>query len=121
MSQMKRFASQEVEAIGRGRKFLQDQSEWLCPACGEVSVRTYLRETRRANRPALINYTWCAACRRMTESSGPMPPGLIISDPWRELDPVAWAEFDTSLSKLFARLDRLWQDGVLPQSFGWTR
>jgi hypothetical protein len=50
-----------------------------------------------------------------------MPPGLIISDQWRELDPVAWAEFDTSLSKLFDRLDRLWQDGVLPQSFSWTR
>lgn len=121
MSRMRRFTSQEVEAIGHGRKFLQDQSEWPCSACGEVSVRTYLRETQRANRPALINYTWCAACRRMTESSGPMPPGLIISDQWRELDPVAWAEFDTSLSKLFDRLDRLWQDGVLPQSFSWTR
>ncbi|GAT85269.1 hypothetical protein STXM2123_5970 [Streptomyces sp. F-3] len=57
----------------------------------------------------------------MTGSTSPLPPGLTISDPWRELDPVAWEQFDTSLPKLFARLDRLWEDGVLPQSIVWTR
>jgi hypothetical protein len=57
----------------------------------------------------------------MHGSTGPLPQGLVISDPWRELDPVAWGEFDTSESKFFARLDRLWDDGVLPQSISWKR
>jgi len=56
----------------------------------------------------------------MSGSTGPLPPGLIISDLWREVDPVAWEEFDASLYELFARLDRLWEDGVLPQSLAWT-
>lgn len=120
MIQIRRFTPSEIETLGRERNFLRDQSEWLCPACGEVSVRTYLRKAQHANRPAVISYTWCAACRKMSGSTGPLPPGLIISDPWRELDPVAWEEFDASLHRLFARLDRLWEDGVLPQSLGWT-
>lgn len=114
--QLTRFTSSEVEALGRDRNFLRDQSEWFCPSCGEVSVRTYLRNTKHANRPAVISYTWCAACRKVSGSTGPLPPGLTISDPWRELDPAAWEEFDISLLRLFARFDRLWEDGVLPQS-----
>lgn len=121
MIQVTRFTPSEIEALGRERNFLRDQSEWLCPSCGEVSVRTYLRNTQHANRPAVISYTWCAACRKMSGSTGPLPPGLIISDPWRELDPAAWDQFDTSLPRLFARLDRLWEDGVLPQGVAWTR
>lgn len=121
MTQIRRFTPSEIEALGRERNFLRDQSEWLCPSCGEVSIRTYLRNTKHADRPAVISYTWCAACRKMSGSTGPLPPGLKISDPWRELDPAAWEEFDTSLSRLFARLDRLWADGVLPQSIAWTR
>lgn len=121
MIQLTRFTSSEVEALGRDRNFLRDQSEWLCPSCGEVSVRTYLRNTKHANRPAVISYTWCAACRKVSGSTGPLPPGLTISDPWRELDPAAWEEFDISLLRLFARLDRLWEDGVLPQSVVRTR
>jgi hypothetical protein len=50
-----------------------------------------------------------------------MPSGLTISDPWGDLDPVAWEEFDTSFDRLFERLDRLWDEGVLPQKFHWAR
>ncbi|MFF1273492.1 hypothetical protein ACFVZC_08805 [Streptomyces marokkonensis] len=121
MSQMKRFMPSEIETLGRERKFLQDQSEWLCPACGEVAVRSYLRATQHANRPAVISYTWCAACRRMAGATSPLPPGLVISDPWRDVDPVAWEEFDRSLPRLFVRLDELWESGVLPQSLVWKR
>ncbi|MEU3064316.1 hypothetical protein AB0P12_06980 [Streptomyces subrutilus] len=69
----------------------------------------------------MISYTWCAACRRMSGSTGPLPPGLNISDPWRELDPAAWERFDSNLPRLFTRLDRLWEEGVLPQGIVWTR
>ncbi|MDF5751877.1 hypothetical protein [Spongiactinospora sp. TRM90649] len=69
----------------------------------------------------MIGYTWCAACRRVAGSTGPLPPGLVISDRWRELDPEAWEEFDRTLPRLLARLDRLWEKGVLPQSIGWKR
>lgn len=52
-------------------------------------------------------------------ATGPFPPGLIISDPWKEMDPLAWTEFDSKLDRMFSRLDRLWEQGVLPQSFSW--
>src|SRR4051794_5141508 len=116
-----RFTTAEIETLGRERNFLRDRSEWLCPACGEVKIRTYLRNAKHADRPAVISYTWCAACRRMAGSTGALPPGLTIADPWRELAPAAWEEFDRSLPRLFARLDRLWEDGVLPQSIVWAR
>ncbi|MDQ1011086.1 hypothetical protein QFZ82_005571 [Streptomyces sp. V4I23] len=69
----------------------------------------------------MISYAWCGACRKMSGSTGPLPPGLILSDPWRELDRAAWEEFDVSLPKLFSKLDRLWEDGVLPQGISWTQ
>lgn len=121
MTQMRRFEPSALEELGRERNFLRDQTEWRCPSCGEVSVRTYLRQTVHADRPAVISYTWCAACRRMAGSTGPLPPGLLISDEWREVDPVGWEEFDRSLPKLFTRLDRLWADGVLPQRLTWKK
>jgi predicted RNA-binding Zn-ribbon protein involved in translation (DUF1610 family) len=121
MTQMGRFTSSEIETLSRERNFLRDQAEWPCPSCGKAKIRTYLRNTKRADRPAVISYTWCAHCRKMSGSTGPLPPGLTISDPWRELDPEAWEQFDTSLPRFFARLDQLWEDGVLPQSVVWTR
>ncbi|MFD3504374.1 hypothetical protein [Streptomyces sp. NPDC058678] len=117
--QLQRFTPAEVEALGRERNFLRDQSEWRCPACGEVAIRSYLRTARHASGPSVMSYTWCAACRRTAGSTGPLPPGLTISDPWRALDPQAWEEFDKNLSKFFDRLDRLWESGALPQSFDW--
>ncbi|MFJ5266495.1 hypothetical protein ACIQAC_39180 [Streptomyces sp. NPDC088387] len=69
----------------------------------------------------MISYTWCAACRRAAGATSPLPPGLTFSDPWRDVDPAAWEEFDNSLPRLLVRLDRLWEDGVLPQSFSWKR
>ncbi|MGW4940104.1 hypothetical protein ACWEOZ_00740 [Actinoplanes sp. NPDC004185] len=57
----------------------------------------------------------------MAGSTGALPRGLLIADPWQTLDPAAWQEFDTSLPRLFGRLDRLWDSGVLPQSLSWTQ
>lgn len=121
MTQMRCFTPAELEVLGRKRNFLRDQSESPCPACGKVAIRTYLRNTKHAGRPAVISYTWCAACRRMAGSTGALPRGLLIADPWQTLDPAAWQEFDTSLPRLFGRLDRLWDSGVLPQSLSWTQ
>jgi hypothetical protein len=121
MNQVRRFEPSEIEVLGQGRNFLKDQSEWRCPSCGEIAVRTYFRQTQHAGRPAVISYTWCAACRKMAGSTGPLPAGLVISDEWREKDPAGWEEFDRNLPKLFSRLDRLWADGVLPQRFTWKK
>lgn len=116
MSPMKRrFTQSEISALwGKGKSFIEDQSVRICPACGESAIRCYFREGRRSDRSVLISYTWCAACRVMGGSTGPFPPGLIISDPFPEAGSYG------DLSELFARLDQLWDKGVLPQKFHWS-
>ncbi len=86
--------------------------ELVCPACSERRVRTYRYFSSRTTGPTVISYAWCANCHRYQGGTGPRPPSLSLDDP---LDQSDHERYDHDLFGLLAYLDRLWEEGVLPQ------
>ena len=111
------FSSDQVAALTRGASFLLDQGERDCPSCGERRVRAYVNAPAGARRPTLVSYVWCPACRKFVGTRAAHPPGLVFSDPLAGLSTAERRELEGSLTGFLAHLDRLWDDGVLPQSF----
>ena len=83
-----------------------------CPGCGAAAVRRYLTRPERARRPTLVTYVWCPACRKFVGTRTAHPEGLVFADPLLTHPPA-----DQTLAGFLAHLDRLWDDGVLPQTF----
>ncbi|MCA2217224.1 hypothetical protein [Jidongwangia harbinensis] len=111
------FDAGQVEALAQGTSFLVEPGERDCPACGERAVRAYLTTPEAARRPTLVSYVWCSACRRFVGTRAAHPAGLVFSDPLALLSTAERRELERSLTGFLAHLDRLWDDGVLPQSF----
>lgn len=89
-------------------------AERVCPACGAASVRFYMYGSQRLGRPTVVTYTWCADCRRFDGTTGPRPAGFAFTDP---LSPQRRDELGHEVSGLLDYLDRLWDEGHLPQAF----
>lgn len=87
--------------------------EQVCPACGARALRHFVHAGERFGRPILYSYKWCANCRRSNGATGPRPDGLEFTEP------LSQEEIDETdgLSGLLDLLDRLWDEGTLPQSF----
>jgi hypothetical protein len=111
------FSGDEVAALTQGESFFADPRERFCPACGERCLRAYVNAPENARRPTLVSYVWCAACRRFVGTRARHPEGLVFSDPLAMLSVAERRELERSLVGFLAHLDRLWDDGVLPQSF----
>lgn len=111
------FDAAQVEALAQGTSFLAEPGERDCPACGERAVRAYLTVPANARRPTLVSYVWCSACRRFVGTRAAHPAGVVFSDPLAVLSAAERRELERSLTGFLAHLDRLWDDGVLPQSF----
>ncbi len=111
------FSGAHVEALAGGTSFLVEPGERDCPACGERSVRAYLSSPERARRPTLVSYVWCRSCKRFVGSRAARPHGLAFTDPLADLAPEQRRELERSLIGFLGHLDRLWDDGVLPQTF----
>jgi hypothetical protein len=87
------------------------RSERLCPACGQVSVRSYRYPSERSTGTTQVSYVWCVQCHRYHGATSPrVVEGL--SDP---LTPHEHAQLDDDLPRLFDRLDQLWDEGALPR------
>jgi hypothetical protein len=104
------FRPDEVEALATGTSFLLEPGERNCPACGERRLRAYVQSPPAAKRPTLVSYVWCGGCRRFAGSRARRPDGLVFADPMAGRERVPLIEF-------LDQLDRLWDDGVLPQTF----
>jgi len=111
------FSADQVAALTRGESFFADPGERDCPACGERRLRAYVTRPEQARRPTLVSYVWCPACRRFVGTRARHPEGLVFSDPLAVLTVAQRREIERSLVGFLAHLDRLWDDGVLPQSF----
>jgi hypothetical protein len=111
------FTGAQVEALARGESFFLAPGERECPACGKQSVRAYVTAPENARRPTLVSYVWCTACHRFVGTRAKHPEGLIFSDPLAGLSVAERRELERSLVGFLEHLDRLWDDGVLPQTF----
>jgi hypothetical protein len=111
------FSAGQVESLATGASFLAEPGERECPACGCRSLRAYVNAPEKARRPTLVSYVWCSACRRFVGSRAKHPEGLVFSDPLAVLSLAERRELERTLVGFLAYLDRLWDDGVLPQTF----
>jgi len=111
------FTADQVAALAQGVSFLAEPGERECPACGRRSVRAYVNAPENARRPTLVTYVWCSACRKFVGARAKHPAGVVFSDPLAVLSVAERRELERSLAGFLAHLDRLWESGVLPQSF----
>ena len=111
------FSGAQVQELAQAPGFAEDPGERPCPACGERAVRSYHSVPATAHRPTLVSYVWCAACHRFVGSRTAHPAGLVFSDPLAVLPAGERRELERSLIGFLEHLDRLWDTGVLPQSF----
>ena len=111
------FSGDEVAALTQGESFFAAPGERVCPACGERRLRAYVNAPSNARRPTLVSYVWCSACRKFVGTRAAHPAGLVFSDPLALLTVAERRELERSLVGFLAHLDRLWDAGVLPQTF----
>jgi hypothetical protein len=111
------FTPEQIESLATGASFLAEPGERDCPACGCRGLRAYVHAPEKARRPTLVSYVWCAACRRFVGSRARHPEGVVFADPLAVLSAAERREVERTLVGFLAHLDRLWDTGVLPQSF----
>ena len=111
------FSGDEVAALTTGASFFAEPGERDCPACGRRRLRAYVNSPAHARRPTLVSHVWCAACRKFVGSRSRHPAGLVYSDPLALLTAEERRDVERSLTGFLAHLDRLWDEGVLPQAF----
>ena len=111
------FSGDEVAALTRGASFFAEPGERDCPACGRRRLRAYVNAPPHTRRPTLVSYVWCAACRKFVGTRARHPEGLVFSDPLAVLPAAERRRLESTLVGFLAHLDRLWDDGVLPQTF----
>jgi hypothetical protein len=111
------FSGDQVAALTQGASFFASPGERDCPACGERRVRAYFNAPENARRPTLVSYVWCPDCRKFVGTRAKHPEGLVFSDPLAALPAGERRELERSLVGFLGHLDRLWDEGVLPQTF----
>lgn len=115
------FTPDEIRELVKEPPFRDLPTERKCPACGNVSVRTYMYASERwPGNPTVISYTWCASCDRGSGSTGPRPDDLIFTDPLESYSKQERLKLEKR-GGLFQLLNRLWDEGKLPQKFGGAR
>ncbi|MEV4351542.1 hypothetical protein AB0J83_44365 [Actinoplanes sp. NPDC049596] len=111
------FSGDQVASLTQGASFFAEPGERECPACGERRLRAYFNAPAGAKRPTLVSYVWCSACLKFVGTRAKHPEGLVFSDPLAVLPAGERRDLERSLVGFLAHLDRLWDEGVLPQTF----
>ena len=106
------YDATEVRLLGERARLEPVDGERACPSCGVRKVRTYRYFSSRVSGPTLTSYVWCANCHRYSGSTGPRPASLNLDDP---LDHSEHERYENDLPSLLDRLDKFWDEGVLPQ------
>jgi hypothetical protein len=115
-----RYSDEEVSRLAADAPLIMRRAESRCPVCGQVAVRFYYHESLPPHRPVGFSYGWCSNCHRYTAATvealsvdfdfddPPAASDVVTRSRTRELDDPRW---------LVEQLDKLWDEGVLPQSF----
>lgn len=111
------FSASEIRLLTANPKPPTDPSERECPLCGGQSIRFYYHELVAASRTVGTSYFWCALCRKYTHFSGqPLSLTLKFNDPFGDLAMNEFGRIEGK-SDWYGKLDELWDDGTLPQTF----
>jgi hypothetical protein len=65
----------------------------------------------------LVSYAWCGPCQKFVGTRSRHPEGLVFSDPLALLTAPERRNLERSLTGFLTHLDRLWDEGALPQTF----
>ncbi len=112
------FDGAHMMAMAQAPAFHLEPRERVCPACGARALRAYLSDVPAARRPTVASFVWCGTCRRFVGSRAARPAGLTFTDPLADLPVAERRELERTLVGFLDHLDRLWDSGRLPQSFG---
>ena len=80
-------------------------------------MRFYVYRHDAGRRPSRISYAWCASCRRFKGWTGPDLDNLKFKDPLGHLSHDQRRTLETDFESFLNRLDKLWEEGKLPQTF----
>lgn len=114
---MREFDYEQVSALLSGPRFVDEPTERVCPACGALAVRTYVRRGASGERATRITYSWCASCRRFKGWTGPDPGDLEFFDPLGALSEQKVRDLQRNFDGFLRVLDEKWDAGELPQNF----
>jgi hypothetical protein len=108
------YTDEEVRIL-RGQKDLPPE-EQQCPACAALGIRSYYTMFEGRAQPTIAYQMWCPACHTFTGSYGPALGRVVESDPVKN-NPDAPPDGPSpeALDEFFSYLDRLWDQGLLPQ------
>lgn len=109
----KNFTAEEAERLAAQSELPHAQR--VCPSCGHVGLRVYYHLYRSVNGDRFITYFWCPVCHAFSGSSGPPLGRKVLNDPLASMDPQELLALDANMEKMLKTLDRLWEQGKLPQ------
>lgn len=111
---MRPYSEAEVASLREQRDLSSDAQQ--CPVCSGMGIRRYYRTSYNRSRPAISSYVWCPQCHSYTGSTGPALGRVVTSDPLAALpDAPTDGPGPTAMENFLNVLDRLWDEGLLPQ------
>ncbi|MFB7722763.1 hypothetical protein [Nocardia sp. NPDC056100] len=114
---MTEYDSDQVTKLYFDTSFVDDQSERECPACKSIAVRAYIWRHDGGSRTVLFSYAWCKHCRRFKGWTTADTGEFTFSDPIESLPEPEREIYRRGVAKLLPKLDKLWDEGELPQTF----
>lgn len=109
---MRPYSQDEVASLREQRDLPSDAQH--CPVCGGIGIRRYYRMSHDRPRPVISSCVWCPHCHSYTGSTGPALGRVVTSDPLAGM-PDAPADGPAEMENFLTVLDRLWDQGLLPQ------
>jgi hypothetical protein len=108
------YTDEELQKIGAQKDLPPERQQ--CPACGSLGIRRYYTTFEGRSLPTIAHQVWCPACHTFGGSYGPALGRVLESDPVKD-DPNAPSDGPSpqALDEFFTYLDRLWDQGLLPQ------
>src|SRR5262245_27645001 len=112
------FSSLEIQKLTQKPRPPTAKGPRTCPICGKDAVRSYYHELHQSgwSRAMGSSWFWCFRCKRYCHFSGELLSNdFTFDDPYASLSVEKFSELEKT--DWYGRLDQLWDEGVLPQTF----